>query len=87
MWKEFTKKSIFYFYGNGYLPLSPLLFPFQGIADVPANAMAYGDTWICNNGYKKQGNSCKKINVLQTRWHMVILGYVTMVTKEIVVKI
>ena len=57
------KNLFFIFTAMGIFSLSILLFPFQGIADVPANAMAYGDTWICNNGYKKQGNSCKKINV------------------------
>ena len=53
--------------------------------NVPANAMAYGDTWICNNGYKKQGNSCKKINVPANHGYMVILGYVTMVIKNRVI--
>jgi hypothetical protein len=31
--------------------------------EVPDNAYRSGNNWYCNNGYRKQGNKCIKINV------------------------
>ena len=44
-----------------------LLLPFKGIAEVPANAMAYGDSWICNLGYKMQGSSCIEMTQIEKK--------------------
>jgi hypothetical protein len=29
----------------------------------PANAYVLGDKWYCNNGFRKVGNQCNRINV------------------------
>lgn len=34
----------------------------------PANSWVSGSNWYCNNGYKKVGNSCEKLNVPRNAW-------------------
>lgn len=34
----------------------------------PANSWASGSNWYCNDGYKKVGNSCEKLNVPRNAW-------------------
>ena len=33
------------------------------VKNIPANAYLYGDTWLCNRGYKKSGNVCVSNNI------------------------
>ena len=35
---------------------------------IPANAWAYGSEWYCNDGYRKSGSECVKINVPANAW-------------------
>lgn len=34
----------------------------------PANSWVSGSNWYCNDGYKKVGNSCEKLNVPRNAW-------------------
>jgi len=34
----------------------------------PDNSYQMGGNWYCNNGYKKVGNKCVKINVPANAW-------------------
>ncbi len=34
----------------------------------PANSWVLGSNWYCNDGYKKVGNSCEKLNVPSNAW-------------------
>ena len=47
------------------LPLILLLFlcSIDSSFAIPNNAWVMGSNWYCNDGYKKSGNSCLKINV------------------------
>ena len=36
--------------------------------DIPANAWKSGNSWYCNDGYRKQGNECIKFRVPENAW-------------------
>lgn len=35
---------------------------------IPANAWVYGSEWYCNDGYRKDGDRCQKLNVPANAW-------------------
>lgn len=50
--------------------------------DIPANAWKSGNSWYCNDGYRKEGDECIKFRVPENAWFQVLTGIATMVTEN-----
>jgi hypothetical protein len=60
-------------YLKNYIGLFAFLIAFIVIVpanaqDIPANAWQSGNSWYCNDGYRKQGNECVKFRVPKNAW-------------------
>ena len=57
-----TKYKLVAFYMALFIPTT------LNAQDIPKNAWKSGNTWFCNDGYKKEGNECIKFRVPKNAW-------------------